>query len=125
MRILIFILAFAATICRADTNILELTWIQPPSYQSTLYTSTNLADAWKPLSTNSPPFSTYSDKSFAFFYVVVSPTNNTIIRYTFAGSNNPFSISAPAGATFVETNLGSLWVKISDDSTNGWIEEIH
>ena len=107
----------------ADTNVLELTWSQPPGYQSTLFTATNLAGAWSPISTNPPPFTTVSDKEVAFFYVVVSPTNNNVIRYSFSGSGTP-DFAAPSGATYVDTNSAGLWFKISDDSNLGWVQGI-
>lgn len=95
LTFLLFVLT--SFICRADTNVLELTWSQPIGYQSTLYTSTNLAGTWQPLSTNPPPFTTVSDKPVAFFYVVVTPTNT--IRLNYAGDNSVFNLR-PSGSYF-------------------------
>ena len=119
---LAILLVIASLTSFADTNVLELTWSQPIGYQSTLYTSTNLGGAWQPLSTNPPPFTTVSDKSVAFFYVVVSPTNN--IKTSFSGSGVP-DLVAPAGATFIGTNEPvTFWFKVSDESNQGWVQGI-
>jgi hypothetical protein len=68
----------------ADTNTLTLTWLQPPGYQSTLYSATNLNGSWSSFGAVNPPYSTPETNQTAFFYVVVAPTNaeNVAIIYT-------------------------------------------
>jgi hypothetical protein len=119
---LALILTLLTSVIYADTNVLELTWLQPPGYQSELFTSTNLVGVWQPLSTNAPPFQTYSDKDVAFFYVVVKPTP---IQMNYVGGFDPSAITALAGATFVGTNdPTSFWFKVSNVSSNGWTQGI-
>jgi len=68
----------------AGTNTLTLTWLQPPGYQSTLYSSTNLGGGWSSLGTANPPYSTEETNKVSFFYVSVAPTNypNSDVIYT-------------------------------------------
>jgi hypothetical protein len=93
----------------AQTNILILTWVQPPGYQSTLYESQNLGTGWQNwtnLGSVAPPFSVTPTNQTAFFYVVVAPTNAVSDYVNYAGppTNNP-----PALQHIVVDSNGRQW----------------
>lgn len=105
------LLAVASTLLASET--LTLTWIQPPGYQSTLYSSTNVAGAWTEWGVVNPPIVTQTTNQMAFFYVVVAPTNSgSLLIYT----NNPnteglkpTNTNAPAMA-YTDDGSGPTWV---------------
>lgn len=114
----LFVIVLVAVIfsVKADTNVLQLVWVQPPGYESTLFTATNLSGAWTPLATNVNPVSVTATQSVAYFYVVMTPQTQL------AGKGDPTN-DAPVGATFVNTNTGDFWIKQRAGS-EGWVWEI-
>lgn len=107
----LIVLAIVATAGAAES--LTLTWIQPPGYQSTLYSSTNIAGAWTQWGVVNPPVVTQTTNQMAFFYVVVVPTNAASL---FIYTNNPnieglkpSNTNAPAMA-YTDDGSGPMWV---------------
>ena len=80
--ILIAVLAIALT-----AQTLNLTWMQPAGYQSTLYEATNINGSWTAMGVVNPPVAVQTTNQVAFFYVAVAPTNlvNSDVIY----SNDP------------------------------------
>lgn len=67
---------FTAMSLMATTNVLQLTWTQPPGWFSTLYSSTNLVGDWTSLGVISPPVNVEPTNQVSFFSVILSPTNS-------------------------------------------------
>jgi hypothetical protein len=103
----------------AGTNTLELNWLAPPGFQSTLYCSTNLNSSWSAMGQVTPPVSVNPTNPMTFFYVSVAPTNQPL---NFTGSSDP-AFNAVAGSSYVNTNTGDWWLNIKG-GTNGWVWEI-
>lgn len=118
LKTLVLILLLAVP-CFATTNILVLTWSQPPGYASTLYYSTNLAGEWSVFSTNPPPVSTEQTNPVAYFWVNVAPPT----PQAYVGGDEGPTASFPDAATgslYVGTNFFQLWRR----ETNGWFQAV-
>jgi hypothetical protein len=100
----------------ASTNFLQLVWLQPPGYQSALYSSTNLGNGWTSFGVVNPPFNVCPTGQVAYFYVSVSPAN---VPGNYAGGSDPTNVNAMMGSYFINTNTGDWWVNTSGGS-NGW-----
>ena len=101
----------------SQTNLLNLMWLQPPGYQSTLYSATNLNGQWKLLASQPPPASLLCTQSTAFFIVMIQPTNQAACY----GGYGPPTNSALPGSTYVQLETGSFW----EHGTNTWIPLIY
>ena len=111
--LLAVLLAWTAT---AQTNLLNLMWIQPVGYQSTIYSTTNINGQWQPLTNVSPPASLLCTQQSAFFIVMMQPTNQPACYSGYGAPTN----SAMPGSTYVQLESGSFWER----GTNAWIELI-
>lgn len=100
----------------ASTNILQLTWLQPPGYQSTMYCATNMTGCWTSLGVVNPPYNVCPTNPVVFFYVSVAPVSKP---QNYVGGTDPTN-DAMAGSYFVNTNTGDWWVNL-DGGANGWI----
>lgn len=107
----------------AATNVLVLTWEQPPGFKGTLYKANNLNGEWTVFGESPPPVNTETTNSMAFFKVEVTNTNliNDIVIYALNPNNEslrPFytnkaafaySMDASLPLFFWNTNGNGLW----------------
>lgn len=112
--ILTIVLTLILTITSFAQATLTLIWIEPPGYQSTLYSSTNLNGSWSSLGEVNPPYLTQPTNQVTFFYVVVMPTNtvnHAVIYLTNPNTENvkPANTNAPALA-YSDDGAFPLWV---------------
>lgn len=116
-KLLTLLIVLSAISLAANTNVLQLIWMQPPGYESTLYSATNLGGAWTSLGVVNPPFNVSPTNQVSYFYVSVAPTNDP---GNYVGNTDPTNVDAMAGSYFVNTNDGDWWVNVYG-GTNGWV----
>lgn len=93
----------------AGTNNLNLMWVQPVGYQSTIYQATNINGQWQPLAVTAPPAALTCTQSSAFFIVVMTPTNQVpTIFGNYAGGEPNFTPAGSNGVA-VDTSNGTEW----------------
>jgi hypothetical protein len=111
-KILFLLPLLLALSASAQTNVLQLTWQQPPGWHSDLYSSTNVNGGWSLLSTNAPDVSVVATQSQACFTVIVSPpVQNGVCGYTndpTAEGVRPLNTNQPAFAIGY-FNSSELW----------------